>query len=137
MNKTCGIAHRHTHCLWSCYRFVLSCAQQNNGPQRCLHPNPWSLGPCQVTRQRGAKVADGTKLLIDHKTGSEVFHNLPKSHSWNTNPVLTSRASIYFQTLYFTGGKTKVREVAAELWATSQDRKPGALVPDPRDRRAF
>lgn len=65
MNKTCGIAHRHTHCLWSCYRFVLSCAQQNNGPQRCLHPNPWSLGPCQVTRQRGAKVADGTKLLID------------------------------------------------------------------------
>lgn len=28
--------------------------------------------------------------LIDGKTASEMFPNLPKSHSWNTNPVLTS-----------------------------------------------
>lgn len=28
--------------------------------------------------------------FIDGKTDSEMFPNLPKSHSWNTNPVLTS-----------------------------------------------
>lgn len=44
-----------------------------------------------------------------------------------------SRTSTYFQPLYFTGGKTKVREVAVELWETSQDQKPGDFVDDLQD----
>lgn len=40
-----------------------------------------------------------------------------------------SKASAYFQPLYFTGGKTKGREVASELWAQVRIRSQGVGGP--------
>lgn len=53
--------------LWSQAPFLQGSALyggQSNVPQRCPHPDPQNLWICDVTRQGGTKVADGTKVVI-------------------------------------------------------------------------
>lgn len=32
--------------------------------KRCPRPNPWNLGICSVTRQRGVKAAEGVRVAL-------------------------------------------------------------------------
>lgn len=78
--------------------------------------------------------------FIDGKTGSEMFPHLPKSHSWNTNPVLTSTLTPGLQ-LIFNPFILQVEKLRSGKWLRSygqqiRDRYLGILSLTFRDTKA-